>query len=390
MTWKAQTAFKLSPRIIAAFTIILAGMQDPYAVYACAVEGTQSYQPLISEVDVALGKAGSSNMGPDYPNLPQLEAGYPNAKLTTATIPCVILKAIGYVESSWHQARGTVPRGTAGQTLVSGSCGYGIMQITSGMRAPGDLPPADQKRIAEDYKYNVAWGAKMLADKWNHAPEWRPVVGNRDPKTAENWYYAVWSYNSWGWRNNPNNPDFPSVRPAFTGTQSRTNYPYQELVWGYAANPPKNSGSPLWSAVSLTLPDRAGIGTDPGWIPTPSPPHESPCLVLRVKPTSLQLIVEPGGKSKTQSFEIEIAGSDSSAWTATANKSWIRLAPPSGSSVPATVHISVDATGLAKGRYNGTVVIESSGATGSPQTVNIEARVGPIFRLYLPDFHSGN
>jgi len=209
--------------------------------------------------------------------LPDLESGYPEKTLVSPSIPCVLLKAIGYVESSWHQARPDVPRGDTGETYVSSWCGYGVMQITSGMRNPGELPSDVQQKIAEGYTYNIGWGAKMLADKWNYAAGDTAVVGNRDPQVAENWYYAVWAYNYWGWKNNPNNPDFPWPRQPFDGSQSRTDYPYQELVWGYAAHSPSEGGARLWEAVPLSLPTNEDIGSEPGWIDTPQPSHQSPC-----------------------------------------------------------------------------------------------------------------
>ena len=239
-------------------------------VYACAVTGSSSYQPLISEAITAFHNAGSNNLGPGYPSLPSLEGG-------STSIPCVLLKAIAYVESSWHQARWFIPRGSTGETVVSSSCGYGVMQITSGMQNPGDLPVDVQQKIAEDYVYNIGWGAKMLADKWNVGDYFGATVGNRDPAVAENWYYAVWAYHYWGWRNNPNNPDFDPLRVPFDGSQNRTNYPYQELVWGFAAHPPSEGGTQLWEAIPLTLPPREAIGNPPGWIDTPQPSHQSPC-----------------------------------------------------------------------------------------------------------------
>ncbi len=248
-------------------------------LYACAVTGSLSLQPTISQATTAFHSAGSNSLGPGYSSLPDLEGGSPGSP----SIPCVLLKAIAYVESSWHQAWHYVPRGSTGETLATTSCGYGIMQITSGMHNPGDLPPDVQQRIAEDYAYNIGWGAKMLADKWNVGDYFGATVGNRDPILAENWYYAVWAYHYWGWWNNPNNPDFDPLRTAFDGSQNRTDYPYQELVWGYAAHPPSEAGTQLWEAVPLTLPPREAIANPPGWIDTPHPSHRSPCATASLE-----------------------------------------------------------------------------------------------------------
>ena len=267
------------------FGVLLFLLRAASLLYACAVTGSLSYQPLISQAITAFHNAGSNNLGPGYPTLPNLESGYPDKTLVSPSIPCVILKAIAYVESSWHQAWHYVPRGSKGETLATSSCGYGVMQITSCMHNPGDcgLPPDVQQKIAEDYIYNIGWGAKMLADKWNAGDYWKPeaTIGNRDPQIAENWYYAVWAYHYWGWKNNPNNPELDWPRPPFDGSQDRTGYPYQELVWGYAAHPPSEGGAQLWDAIPLTLPPREAICSDPvcqpGWINTPQPSHQSPC-----------------------------------------------------------------------------------------------------------------
>ena len=54
------------------------------------------------------------------------------------------------------------------------------MQVTSGMTVPlGDNSQAspDQLLVATHYAYNIARGAAILADKWNAAPESRPIAG---------------------------------------------------------------------------------------------------------------------------------------------------------------------------------------------------------------------
>src|SRR3970040_2939672 len=104
----------------------------------------------------------------------------------------------------------------------------------------------------------------MLIDKWNLAPTYAPVVGDRNPAIAEAWYFAVWAYNGWSISNNPNYCDRDNggqlcPRPPFNGSQNRTDYPYQELVWGYPANPPTEGGARLWDPAALTLPDTRSI-----------------------------------------------------------------------------------------------------------------------------------
>jgi hypothetical protein len=269
--------------------IAVVSISSAKEICACAIDNGVAYQPTIEEVQDAFRDAGSNQLGPSYFDLPQIEKGYPNSTLVSAAVPCVILKAIGRVESSWRQARNT-SRGEVGPALVSPGCGYGIMQITSGMQNIGDLDEDVQRAIAEDYRYNIGWGAKMLVDKWNAGDYCSQtycgaIMGNRDPEVAEDWYFAVWAYNWWYDGNNPNNPDYPWPRDPFDGTQSWTNYPYQELVWGYAANPPTEDGQLLWTAVDLTLPDRASLVNigdtypDPGWVDTPQPSHSDTCLV---------------------------------------------------------------------------------------------------------------
>jgi len=250
--------------------------QPAYALACALAEDTQAYQPTVVEMRAALEDGARGQLGAAYPALPKLEMG-PSATPVVAEMPCVILKSIAWMEGGWQQAVGSVPEGGTGPVKRSPSCGYGTMQITSGMRNPGELPPDVQQRIGADYRFNVAWGAQVLAEKWNVGDFFGAVVGDRNPSVAEHWYYAVWAYNQFNFRNNPNNPDFPTTRPAFDGTQSKTNYPYQELVWGYLAHPPKRGGVPLWAPRVLALPDRALVGQTPGPLPAPAAPNPATC-----------------------------------------------------------------------------------------------------------------
>ncbi|MER6080928.1 Tat pathway signal protein [Streptomyces sp. NPDC001833] len=148
-------------------------------------------------------------------------------------------------------------------------CGYGVGQVTDGMRKAGHEKPGEtskdvttQRAIAIDYTTNIAASLYILADKWNevHQSGQTITVNNDDPAKPENWFTAVWNYNlgfnkkadeatngNWGlgWYNNPANPVYPASRLAFLNTDldplaakdaaRPQNWPYEEKVMGWAA-----------------------------------------------------------------------------------------------------------------------------------------------------------
>ncbi|WP_107162197.1 SGNH/GDSL hydrolase family protein [Micromonospora sp. RP3T] len=141
-------------------------------------------------------------------------------------------------------------------------CGYGVMQITDGMRlagregdSPAALPYQTQRAVALDFAANVAAGLKLLITKWNQTRAAGMYVNNGDPKFIENWFFAIWAYNSgfhpdagdgspWGvgWLNNPVNPNYPANRDAFldktmADAAHPLYWPYQEKVLGFAGHP---------------------------------------------------------------------------------------------------------------------------------------------------------
>jgi MYXO-CTERM domain-containing protein len=164
------------------------------------------------------------------------------------TFPCLLLKAIYYTESGWRQFCST------GRTVISFDCGYGIAQVTSGMRR-GDTSAFDPNRVASDPAYNVSVGAAILAGKWRISP----CVGSNDPNIVEHWYFAVWGYNGFAFKNNPNNPAYRPDRPEFNSSpaaRTRADYPYQEIVWGFAHYPPSRAH---WTGQQLGYPRRSEI-----------------------------------------------------------------------------------------------------------------------------------
>ncbi|MEV8568457.1 Tat pathway signal protein [Streptomyces sp. NPDC051322] len=151
-------------------------------------------------------------------------------------------------------------------------CGYGVGQVTDGMRLAGhekegetSLSPSLQKAVAIDYATNIAASMKILADKWNevHEDGQKVTVNDDDPAYVENWFTAVWNYNlgfnppskasenggHWGlgWYNNPANPIYkkswghPFMDTDVDGTEANhdaahpQDWPYEEKVMGWAA-----------------------------------------------------------------------------------------------------------------------------------------------------------
>jgi hypothetical protein len=221
-------------------------------------------QPATASIAVALDTAALNALPAGYPRL----GGAP-------MIPPTLLKAIAWAESNWRQFR------APDHPLTTPDWGRGIMQVTRGM---GGMPIDDttQSAIINNYVYNIACGARVLADKWATTP----AIGRHDPAVLEDWYYAIWAYNGWGWVNNPLNPRF--TRQGTPLTEPLT-YPYQERVIYLMAHPPDDeNGQPLWTPLQVSLPDPHRIGRHPGAIADPAKIHRD------VRPT-LQPLALPSG-----------------------------------------------------------------------------------------------
>ncbi len=251
----------------------------------CPVPAANGTQPYNDDVISSFGQVSANSLGGDGPELPSLRQGYPGIQNVSPSFPPTILKAIGFLESRWRQFRAS--SGSSGPTVINTasdpSCAYGIMQIVSGMSG---TPQFDPPRVASEYRYNIGTGALILLNKWNYLAGLGSTFGNNDPAIMEDWYFAVWAYNHGGWFNNPNNPRFDPNRNAYwnpydTGSYPASAFPYQELIWGYVANPPPGpDGQPLWPSVRLTFPDPNILGNDftspfysPAHFDDPQPTH---------------------------------------------------------------------------------------------------------------------
>ncbi|MFD9819834.1 NocE [Streptomyces violascens] len=159
-----------------------------------------------------------------------------------------------------------------GVNFAEADCGYGITQVTDGMRMHGkekqengksEQPKStvQQEAVALDYAANIAAGVNIVVEKWNQTQGDGLVINGGNPKYIENWFYALWAYNAgyypksspksgkWGvgWTNNPANPLWKENRtPFLEAANGKDDYshashpqdwPYQEKVIGWAARP---------------------------------------------------------------------------------------------------------------------------------------------------------
>jgi hypothetical protein len=220
-------------------------------------------------------------------------------------IPAQVMLGIIAQESNMWQAPSFVLPGVTGNPLIGNyygrqiyngtdsddwdihwedsDCGYGVAQITDGMRLAGRTKPNEvalpydtQRAVALDFAANVAAGVRILQDKWNQTRRGGLYVHDGNPAALENWFFALWAYNTgfypnpgngqpWGvgWANNPINPRYDAQRRPFlhdTYQDARTpqRWPYPEKVLGWAGHPIELSESP----------DRLVHGYVPAWWPT--------------------------------------------------------------------------------------------------------------------------
>ena len=365
--------------------------------------------------------------GDSYFGLPAVEVGDRGQRVAGARqLPAVLLKAIAWEESTLTMASRSTRFESTGPALVSFDCGHGVMQVTTGMTVPlgsAGEPTPRQVSVATHYGYNIARGAAMLVEKWNQAPETRPVVGvdiASEPAVIENWYYAVWSYNGFtgpgsNSSNHPLDPSFgawPRSRYQCDGTQSRRRYPYQELVWGCMASPPEREGARLWTPVPATLPDL----TQPGFfeplslrnwvfpysaldIPVPRPLHVdfTPAIARgfrerlfgtpRLEITEESVLIRLNALPRDARATVRVAnvGSGILSWVASSDVSWLVVDPPAGVALGldvscptpycermAELTITVNPTLLPNANTRGTLIFRSASGVGTERLLRVE------------------
>ncbi|UKL05858.1 MULTISPECIES: GDSL-type esterase/lipase family protein [unclassified Streptomyces] len=290
----------------------LLNIAEPESERTCSVERgnpqKQAFQPKPRQIEWAVNRAIEGTMDQhvhragNWKNMgmsayaPQSLIGGLTPLSGGGRIPAQVFLGITAQESNMWQATRFAAPGTTANSLIgnyyglvhdehgqvddpwainwpAADCGYGITQVTDGMRLPGkpyqdgkvqpSKPRAYQEAVALDYTANVAAGVNILAEKWNQTRGDGLTLNNGDPKGIENWFFALWAYNSgyypesaagqnagkWGvgWANNPANPTYkPNRLPFLESVNGGDDYshaakpqfwPYPEKVIGWAARP---------------------------------------------------------------------------------------------------------------------------------------------------------
>jgi RHS repeat-associated protein len=213
-------------------------------------------------VDLGVQNALPGSANTDFPAI-----GLSSPSGSNGTVPPLVVDAIMAQESNWNQASWHALPGVAGDPLVAdyygaagsissinysaADCGYGIMQVTTGMRASDtQFTAAEEAAVATKTSENVAAGLQILASTWNQLYSAGVVANGGDPQKLENWYFAAWAYNTgfhaqsgsnpWGlgWTNNPQNSSWnpsraPFLRNTYGDAAHPGDWPYQEKIMGW-------------------------------------------------------------------------------------------------------------------------------------------------------------
>jgi uncharacterized protein (TIGR03437 family) len=95
---------------------------------------------------------------------------------------------------------------------------------------------------------------------------------------------------------------------------------------------------------------------------------------LSAAPSSLSFSALLGASPPASQSVSVTAGGSAIPFTASSSAGWLVVSPPSGT-IPTSLSVSVNLTGLAAGTYNGTVLVSSPLASNGPQTVSVSLTV---------------
>jgi hypothetical protein len=125
----------------------------------------------------------------------------------------------------------------------------------------------------------------------------------------------------------------------------------------------------------------ANYWVDVVFMPSQSMPGAPPAVLAN--PTSLKFLASVGSSAPpSQSISLFNEGSGTVTWTATKNAPWLSLSATSGT-LPYTMNVSVNPTGLAAGNYSDTITIN---ATGNIPTTTISVTLNVTNILLTTNF----
>ena len=166
--------------------------------------------------------------------------------------------------------------------------------------------------------------------------------------------------------------------------------PGQIYYLAVSGNPSQGTGG--LNAYRVTRPENA-YPDGAAWILGPGGPERQPSIdllmqvveyagdvtppTLSVNPTSAMRTVARGVNPTPDSFNIANTGAGVLAYAITENSDWLSVSPTDGVSTGESdaIQITYSATSLPIGQHNATITVNASGATGSPQNVNVTLNV---------------
>jgi subtilase family serine protease len=93
--------------------------------------------------------------------------------------------------------------------------------------------------------------------------------------------------------------------------------------------------------------------------------------ILQVSPSNLSFAaIQASGSPSPLSLAISNTGGGTATWSASASQSWVVLSQTSGTA-PSAVTVTADPSGLTAGMYTATITVTATGASNSPQTVQV-------------------
>lgn len=100
-----------------------------------------------------------------------------------------------------------------------------------------------------------------------------------------------------------------------------------------------------------------------------------PPPTIGVSPSSFTFTATEGGSNPaSQTLSISNTGGGTLNWDATSNAGWLGVSPASGTA-PSTTTVSANISGLTAGTYNGSITVNSAGATNTPVSVPVTLTV---------------